>query len=159
MSRANFHLSIFTSPFPLHRRGRGNDILRVNGVVVYELRSATRNAQNSVQFFFSLTNIFCYIYNINMIYEWDNEKNEINKKKHDGIGFELAVRVFLDSKRIEKYDSAHSTSDEDRWNVIGMVENVLFVVYTERGDRTRIISARKATQEEINEYNDNYDLR
>ena len=58
-----------------------------------------------------------------------------------------------------KYDSAHSTSDEDRWNVIGMVENVLFVVYTERGDRTRIISARKATQEEINEYNDNYDLR
>ena len=40
-----------------------------------------------------------------------------------------------------------------------MVEDVLFVVYTERTDRIRIISARKATKEEIDEYNDNYDLR
>ena len=31
-----------------------------------------------------------------MLYEWDDEKNEINKKKHDGISFEFAVRVFLD---------------------------------------------------------------
>ena len=30
-----------------------------------------------------------------MTFEWDNEKNEINKEKHDGISFELAVRVFL----------------------------------------------------------------
>ena len=94
-----------------------------------------------------------------MLYEWDDEKNEINKKKHDGISFEFAVRVFLDDKRIEKYDSKHSTDLEDRWDVIGMVEDVLFVVYTERTDRIRIISARKATKEEIDEYNDNYDLR
>ena len=49
--------------------------------------------------------------------------------------------------RIEKYDARHSI-DEDRYNVIGMVENLLFVVYTERNDDTiRIISARKATKE------------
>ena len=99
------------------------------------------------------------MYNINMVYEWDDEKNEYNKQKHDGISFEFAVRVFLDEKRIEKYDSGHSTDTEDRWNVIGMVEDVLFVVYTERDERTRIISARKATQEECNEYYENYDLR
>ena len=99
------------------------------------------------------------MYNINMIYEWDNKKNEYNKKRHDGISFEFAVRVFLDNKRIEKYDYIHSTDTEDRWNVIGMVDDVLFVVYTERNDRTRIISARKATSEEIYEYYDDYDLR
>lgn len=99
------------------------------------------------------------MYNINMIYEWDNEKNEINKRKHDGISFEFAVRVFLDEKRIEKYDKNHSTNTEDRWNVIGKVDDIIFVVYTERGDRTRLISARKATKEENNEYYDNYDLR
>ena len=48
-----------------------------------------------------------------MVFEWDNAKNEYNKKKHDGIGFEFAVRVFLDEKRIEKYDYKHSTVTED----------------------------------------------
>jgi len=94
-----------------------------------------------------------------MTYEWDNEKNEYNKKKHDGISFEFAVRVFLDSKRIEKYDYKHSTDTEERWDVIGKVDNILFVVYTERNDRTRIISARKATKEETDEYYNDYDLR
>ena len=98
------------------------------------------------------------MYDVNMTYEWDNAKNEHNKANHDGISFELAVRVFLDKKRIEKYDWKHSTDTEDRWNVIGMVDDVLFVVYTERNDRTRIISARKATKEE-DEYYDDYDLR
>ena len=99
------------------------------------------------------------MYYINMTFEWDNQKNEYNKKNHDGISFEFAVRVFLDEKRIEKYDCMHSSDTEDRWNVIGRVEDVLFVVYTERNERTRIISARKATQEEINEYYNNYDIR
>ena len=67
--------------------------------------------------------------------------------------------MFLDEKRIEKYDRKHSTDTEDRWNVIGKVDDVLFVVYTEKSERIRIISARKATKEEINEYYNNYDLR
>ena len=87
-----------------------------------------------------------------MRFEWDEEKNLINIKKHDGISFSMAVRVFLDENRIEKYDLDHST-EEDRYNVIGMVEKLLFVVYTEREkDTIRIISARKATKEECDEY-------
>lgn len=94
-----------------------------------------------------------------MQFEWDNAKNEYNIIHHDGISFEYAVRVFLDEKRIEKYDRLHSSLDEDRWNVIGKVEDVLFVVYTERNENIRIISARIATTEEKNEYYDNYEFR
>ena len=100
-----------------------------------------------------------HIYHINMSFIWDDNKNEINKKIHDGIGFEMAVRVFLDEKRIERYDEKHSTPEEDRWNVIGLVDKVLFVVYTERKDDIRIISARKATAEETEEYYHDYDFR
>lgn len=53
-----------------------------------------------------------YIYQINMEFEWDEAKKAINKKIHDGIGFEIAVRVFLDEKRIERYDAKHSTPEE-----------------------------------------------
>lgn len=55
------------------------------------------------------------MYNESMTFEWDEAKNERNKAKHGGIGFEMAVRVFLDEKRIEKYDRLHSTEMEDRW--------------------------------------------
>ena len=70
-----------------------------------------------------------------MKYEWDENKNIANKQKHDGIGFETAVRVFLDNKRIEFFDAKHSTLAE----VIGLVFDVLFVVYTERKESIRII--------------------
>lgn len=56
-----------------------------------------------------------------MIFEWDENKNKLNKKKH-GISFEVAVRVFLDDRRIEKIDFAHSTIEEERLNIIGRVE-------------------------------------
>ena len=49
-----------------------------------------------------------------MIFEWDEIKNENNIKKHDGISFKIAARVFLDSNRIEKYDEQHSTLEEQR---------------------------------------------
>ena len=87
------------------------------------------------------------------------KKNRINKEKHDGIGFEIAVRVFLDEKRIERFDAEHSDLTEDRWNAIGMVNRVLFVVFTETGERTRIISARRATKKEEREYYDGYEFR
>lgn len=94
-----------------------------------------------------------------MTYEWDDEKNESNKKKHDGISFEMAVRVFLDDKRLERYDAIHSTDTEDRWDILGMVDDVLFVVYTERREHIRIISARKATKAEKEVYFYDYDNR
>ena len=81
-----------------------------------------------------------------MRFEWDADKAALNLKKH-GVDFRDAVRVFYDVNRIEWYDSAHS-DDEDRYNTIGMVREVLFVVYTERRERTRILFARKATLRE-----------
>ena len=85
-------------------------------------------------------------------FEWDEDKAALNLKKH-GIDFRDAVRVFYDVDRIEWYDIAHSV-DEDRYNTIGKVRDVIFVVYTERRERTRIISARKATPNERRMYDD-----
>ena len=85
-------------------------------------------------------------------FEWDDEKAAANWIKH-GVDFRDAVRVFSDPFRKEIYDAAHSF-DEDRYNTIGMVRDVLFVVYTERGERVRVISARKATPRERRWYHD-----
>ena len=81
-----------------------------------------------------------------MVFEWDDEKNQINKRKHK-ISFETAANVFFDEDRIEQLDEFHS-DEEERWQVIGMVDEILFVIYTERDDRTRIISARRADKKE-----------
>ena len=72
-----------------------------------------------------------------MLFEWDEEKAAANLKKH-GISFYDAVRVFNDADRLEFYDAAHSI-EEDRYNTIGMVDDILYVVYTERKERTWII--------------------
>ncbi len=69
----------------------------------------------------------------------------------------MAARVFDDEERITRRDDEHS-KDEDRWQVIGKVENVLFVVYTERGEKTRLISAREASPKEKEWYYGNGDL-
>ena len=87
-----------------------------------------------------------------MRFQWDENKNLINQKKH-GISFQTASRVFEDENRIEIYDDMHSFN-EDRYNTIGVVNDVLFVVYTERKDNIRIISARLATREERRLYYD-----
>lgn len=80
------------------------------------------------------------------LFEWDSEKERSNYEKHK-IHFEVAAAVFDDDDRVEWYDAQHS-EDEDRYNTIGKVHDVLFVVYTERRDRIRIISARLATAAE-----------
>ncbi len=79
-------------------------------------------------------------------FEWDENKNISNQKKH-GISFETATYVFRDSYYMEIYDFEHSIN-EDRYIAIGMVGDLLFVVFTEREDYIRIISARSATQSE-----------
>ena len=88
------------------------------------------------------------------IVEWDDVKNEKNFRKH-GIYFEDAARIFLDDNRIEYYDEFHS-DDEERIKVIGRVEEVLFVIYTERDEKCRLISARYANKKEIDEYYGQY---
>lgn len=78
--------------------------------------------------------------------EWDAHKDSANFKKH-GVKFKDAAFVFLDDSRVELYDAKHSEL-EARYIVIGMVNEILFVVYTERATGIRIISARKATPKE-----------
>ncbi len=92
----------------------------------------------------------------NIVFEWDEEKNRINKRKHH-ISFETAANVFFDENCIIKFDYEHSDK-EDRWQIIGKVNDILFVIYTERGDKTRIISARRADKDERREYYGNSDL-
>ena len=91
-------------------------------------------------------------------FEWDTEKNKANIKKH-GVAFEMAAKVFLDEKRIERYDAEHSSINESRYKTIGMVGKVLTVIYTERKTAIRIISARLAEKEEIDEYYKDYEFR
>ena len=83
-------------------------------------------------------------------FEWDSEKAEINLKKHK-IAFEDATLVFFDDNRIEEFDEIHSDF-EDRYKIVGKVEKILAVIYTERGDRNRIISARFADKDEEADY-------
>ena len=81
---------------------------------------------------------------------WDSKKAEINRKKH-GVSFETAARVFLDKNSYDDYDEFHSDF-EDRIKIVGRVGKILAVIYTERGDRNRIISARRADNEEEAQY-------
>ena len=90
-----------------------------------------------------------------MSFEWDSEKEKINIKKHN-VPFSAAIKVFFDENRVEYYDKAHS-DDEDRYVTIGLVNDVAVVmisavVYTERGESIRIISARAATKTEKEMY-------
>lgn len=61
--------------------------------------------------------------------------------------------VFDDPYYIEMYDFEHSI-DEDRFIALGMVGDVLFVVFTEKKDAVRLISARLATSIERGIYYD-----
>ena len=83
-------------------------------------------------------------------FEWDLDKEKFNVQKH-GIDFETAAKVFFDPDRIEYFDAKHSALEE-RYYTVGMVDEVVFVVYTIRKKNTRIISARLASKEEVEEY-------
>ena len=70
-----------------------------------------------------------------------------------GIAFEDAKFVFNDPYRVILPDLFHS-GNEERSLVIGLVYKVIFVVFTERGENIRIISARSATKAEERLYHD-----
>lgn len=89
-----------------------------------------------------------------MDFIWNNSKNTKNHKKH-GVWFEEASTVFADVHALEIFDDVHSDASEDRYILIGMATslNLLVVIYCESKDSViRIISARKATRWEANEY-------
>lgn len=88
-----------------------------------------------------------------MTFEWDPEKERVNYSKH-GVTFPYVARVFLDPWRIEEEDT-RKDYDEIRVQTIGMVEDhLLVVVYTDRDEATRIISARRAERHERRRYHE-----
>lgn len=89
-----------------------------------------------------------------MKFEWDDNKNAVNKVKH-GVSFEEASSVFEDERALVIPDPDHS-DDEERFIILGLSEvlNMLIVCHCYR-DNNRIIrikSARKATKTEIKYY-------
>jgi uncharacterized DUF497 family protein len=84
-------------------------------------------------------------------FEWDDYKAARNLVKH-GISFKEAINVFDDPFAIEELDDRKDYG-EMRFSLVGMVGNrLLKVIYTERDERMRIISARKATKHEREYY-------
>jgi uncharacterized protein len=85
-------------------------------------------------------------------FEWDDAKAASNIAAH-GVSFDAARRVFEDPFAIEYLD--RGDYGEERFNIIGMVEGrVLFVAYTLRGDKIRIVSARGAERYERRQYHE-----
>lgn len=79
-------------------------------------------------------------------FEWDEAKSAANEAKH-GLTFAAAARVFLGAV-LERKD-ARQDYGEDRFQALGAVEGrVVVVVFTWRGGRRRLISARKANEKE-----------
>jgi len=90
-----------------------------------------------------------------LTFEWNPQKAESNINKH-GVSFEEASTVFQDPLSLTIDDPLHSI-DEERMVQIGISHKnrLLVVVHTEIGDTIRIISARKATKKERNNYESN----
>ena len=87
-----------------------------------------------------------------MTYDWDSGKSQANRRKH-GVSFEEAASVFQDAEALTFDDPDHS-GQEPHEITIGMStrDRVLFLSHCDRGDRIRIISARKATSKERKQY-------
>ena len=87
-------------------------------------------------------------------FEWNPNKNRVNREKH-GVSFEEARTVFYDEMAIEFFDDTHSTQ-EDRFLLLGKSwkNRLLLICHCVRGegDIIRIISARKATKTETKHY-------
>ena len=87
-------------------------------------------------------------------FEWDEKKNRANRKKH-GVWFEEAQQVFDDVAALRYFDDEHS-DEEDRFLMLGMSgsHRTLVVVFCERENShvIRIISARKASRQERQQY-------
>ncbi len=87
-------------------------------------------------------------------FDWrDTEEKAARNLRDHGVSFELATTVFNDPFAVERFDD-RADYGEDRFILTGMAEgNIpLLVVYTERQGRIRIISARRATKREQDDY-------
>ena len=86
------------------------------------------------------------------IFEWDSEKSAINLRKH-GLDFYAATEVFRDERAVIRHDVSHS-AEEERFKIVGCVRGfrIAAIIFTDRKNITRIISARKATSAEEHDY-------
>jgi uncharacterized DUF497 family protein len=86
-------------------------------------------------------------------FEWDDAKAARNLARH-GVSFDAATRVFADPFAIERVDDRRDYGEE-RFVIVGMVDGrLLFVAFTMRAERIRIISARGAEPLERREYHE-----
>ncbi len=83
-----------------------------------------------------------------MEFEWNPDKAILNLEKH-GVSFQEAATVFNNPLSVTFPDPDHSIG-ENRYVIIGIsrFERLLIVAHTDRGEKVRIISARKATRQE-----------
>ena len=89
---------------------------------------------------------------MSLLFEWDEDKADSNRRKHK-VTFDEAQTVFLDELSITVPDGEHSQT-EARFRIVGMsdMKRLLVVSFAERGERMRLISARKARRSEIRDY-------
>jgi len=99
-------------------------------------------------------NVFTIVHtDLIMQFEWDEAKNAMNIAKH-GIDFADVTDLF--NHPILALLDEREDYGEDRWLAIGWIKSLIGVaVYTERGGVIRIISARKATKNEVGRYEKN----
>lgn len=87
-----------------------------------------------------------------MSFDWDHGKSLLNRKKHH-VSFELAITAFDDPFALIAPDSRHSIGEVREWLIGESDDGVLVVVYTVREQGVvRLISARRATRKERNDY-------
>jgi len=96
------------------------------------------------------------VYILNPGFEWDNDKAKRNRRRH-GISFEAAITAFDDPLQLRCDDAAHSTPQEEREILIGRMDNgvIVTIVFTQRGEVSRLISARRAERKEKTLYYEN----
>ena len=91
-----------------------------------------------------------------LIFEWDENKNIVNKKKHQ-VSFEEAETVFYDDNALLIPDPEHSM-DEERFVLLGFSYRARLLIvchcYRQSENVIRIISARRATAQETRQYNE-----
>jgi uncharacterized protein len=94
-----------------------------------------------------------------MRFEWDPNKAALNEEKH-GVSFREASTAFADTRARIHDDPDHSVI-ERREIIVGRsgVQRILLVVFTQRGDVVRIISARRASRKERQSYEEDSETR
>ena len=92
-------------------------------------------------------------------FEWDDEKATGNRKKHD-VSFEEGATIFNDPLLATIFDPDHSEGEE-RYISLGVSAQgrLLVVIHTERNERIRLISCRKATNTERKAYEKNQEKK